>query len=87
MPRGRTIVVDGLAFGVLPEAATALRESHSLVALVHHPLALESGLSEDESASLQASERRRARRCAPRHHASRATARVLQPTMASRTIG
>jgi glycosyltransferase involved in cell wall biosynthesis len=28
-----------------------------LVALVHHPLALESGLSKDESASLQASER------------------------------
>jgi glycosyltransferase involved in cell wall biosynthesis len=54
---GRAIVIDGLAFGVLPEAAEALRASHPLVALVHHPLALESGLSKDEAASLQASER------------------------------
>ena len=55
VPRGRTIVVDGLAFGVLPEAAAALRASHPLVALVHHPLALESGLSKDQSAPLRAS--------------------------------
>jgi len=55
--RGRPIVIDGLAFGVLPEAAQALCASHSLVALVHHPLALESGLNATQSASLRASER------------------------------
>jgi glycosyltransferase involved in cell wall biosynthesis len=54
---GRPIVLDGLAFGVLPEAAGALQASHPLLALVHHPLALESGLSAGESASLRASER------------------------------
>ena len=43
------IVIDGLAFGVMPEAAEALRASHTLVALVHHPLALESGLSAAEA--------------------------------------
>jgi glycosyltransferase involved in cell wall biosynthesis len=51
------IVIDGLAFGVLPDAAETLRASHRLVALVHHPLALESGLSASETASLRASER------------------------------
>ncbi len=44
LPSRGPIVIDGLAFGVLPDAAEALRASHSLVALVHHPLALEIGL-------------------------------------------
>jgi glycosyltransferase involved in cell wall biosynthesis len=57
VPAGQTIVVDGLALGVLPEAAAALRESHRLVALVHHPLALESGLSSAEAQALRDSER------------------------------
>ena len=38
-------MIDGLAFGVLPEAAEALRETHPLIALVHHPLALETGVT------------------------------------------
>jgi glycosyltransferase involved in cell wall biosynthesis len=45
VPRGRPIVIDGLAYGVLPEAGEELRERNPLVALVHHPLALETGLS------------------------------------------
>jgi glycosyltransferase involved in cell wall biosynthesis len=57
LPPGHPVVIDGLAFGVLPEAAEAVRTSHPLVALVHHPLALESGLSAADSASLCASER------------------------------
>ena len=50
------IVVDGLAFGVLPEAAQALR-ARPLVALVHHPLALETGVSAVEAQALLTSER------------------------------
>lgn len=57
LPIGPPIVIDGLAFGALPEAAAALGATHSLVALVHHPLALETGLSAAASASLRASER------------------------------
>ena len=44
VPNGDTIVVDGLAFGVLPDEGLNLRANHPLIALVHHPLALESGL-------------------------------------------
>jgi glycosyltransferase involved in cell wall biosynthesis len=57
VPAGQPIVVDGLALGVLPEAAAALRESHRLIALVHHPLALESGLTPGETQALRESER------------------------------
>jgi glycosyltransferase involved in cell wall biosynthesis len=57
VPQGRIIVVDGLAFGVLPEVASELRLRHPIVALVHHPLALESGLSAQQADILRASER------------------------------
>ena len=51
------IVIDGLAFGVLPQAAAALHRTHAVVALVHHPLALEIGLTARDSEVLLASER------------------------------
>jgi glycosyltransferase involved in cell wall biosynthesis len=54
---GRPIVIDGLAFGVLPEVALQLCPSHPLIALVHHPLALESGLSATQGDEFRASER------------------------------
>ena len=56
-PAGRTIVVDGLALGVLPDAALALRARNPLIALVHHPLALETGLSVQQADAMRASER------------------------------
>ncbi len=57
VPAGRIVVVDGLALGVLPDAASQLCPHHPLIALVHHPLALESGLSAEEADILRASER------------------------------
>ena len=77
VPAGRAIVVDGLAFGVLPEAASQLRLRNPLIALVHHPLAMESGLSAGQSDFLQASER--AALAATNHIVvtSAATARIL----------
>jgi glycosyltransferase involved in cell wall biosynthesis len=54
--KGKPIVIDGLALGVLPEAAAQLRLRHPLIAIVHHPLALETGLSPAEAAALHASE-------------------------------
>jgi glycosyltransferase involved in cell wall biosynthesis len=57
-PGDRPMVIDGLAFGAIPDVANDLRASHHLIALVHHPLALEAGLSSDEAEALRASERR-----------------------------
>ena len=57
LPQNCPIVIDGLAFGVLPDISERLRASHKLVALVHHPLALETGLSAADCACLRASER------------------------------
>jgi glycosyltransferase involved in cell wall biosynthesis len=56
VPAGRIIVVDGLALGVLPEAASQLAGRNPLLALVHHPLALERGLSVEQAGALRASE-------------------------------
>jgi glycosyltransferase involved in cell wall biosynthesis len=56
-PAGRPLVIDGLALGVLPELAQALAPSHPVIALVHHPLALESGISPETAAALAACER------------------------------
>ena len=56
VPDGVTIVVDGLALGVLPEIAV-LRGRNPLIGLVHHPLALETGLPPDEVERFRRSER------------------------------
>src|SRR5262249_25631074 len=56
-PAGQPIVIDGLALGVLPDAAAALATTYPLIALVHHPLALESGVAAQTAAALAASER------------------------------
>ena len=57
IPAGRPIVIDGLAFGVLPEVAMQLSPRHLLIALVHHPLAMETGLTAAQAGDLLASER------------------------------
>jgi glycosyltransferase involved in cell wall biosynthesis len=56
LPGDAPIVIDGLAFGALPEVAKQLCASHCLIALVHHPLALESGLSSSDADALRVSE-------------------------------
>jgi len=57
IPVGEPIVLDGLALGVLPDVAAELARQHPLVALVHHPLALESGLTTERANALRRSER------------------------------
>jgi glycosyltransferase involved in cell wall biosynthesis len=57
LPIGQPLVIDGLAYGVMSEEAQALRERYPVVALVHHPLALETGLGNAEAAALHESER------------------------------
>lgn len=57
LPDGRVLVVDGLAAGVLPEAMVRLAARLPLHILVHHPLAAENGLSDEQVRRLYESER------------------------------
>lgn len=56
IPDESTVVVDGLAFGLMGEVAAVHRRRLRLIALVHHPLALETGLSPQRAAALRAGE-------------------------------
>lgn len=57
LPDGALTMIDGLALGTLPELAKAQSGRLHLIALVHHPLALETGLSAETAARLAAEER------------------------------
>ncbi|TAH50544.1 MAG: glycosyltransferase [Betaproteobacteria bacterium] len=57
LPAGSRVVVDGLALGGLPEIALAHARRLRLVALVHHPLGDEGGLTPVRRRCLLASER------------------------------
>ena len=70
------ILFDGLAFGALPpEIATAV--ASPIVALVHHPLALETGLTSQRRRYFQASERFALQQAAAVIASSPLTARTL----------
>ena len=55
-PRDALIVIDGLAFGAMP-ADLVGRIRARIVALVHHPLALETGIAKERADDLARSER------------------------------
>lgn len=58
IPDGALVVVDGLAFGAMPRLAEQHAARLRWVALVHHPLALETGLTPRQGRAFFFSERR-----------------------------
>jgi glycosyltransferase involved in cell wall biosynthesis len=77
VPAGIPIIVDGLALGALPDIGRHLAPDHLLVAMVHHPLALESGITPERATVLRASERAALRTARAVIVNSRATGAVL----------
>ena len=58
LPSRSVVVVDGLALGALPDEIEREASRLRFVALVHHPLALETGIDRELQEQLRASERR-----------------------------
>jgi glycosyltransferase involved in cell wall biosynthesis len=57
IPEGARVVIDGLALGGMPQLVMAHAQRLRLFALVHHPLALETGLTRNEQKRLFDNER------------------------------
>lgn len=58
LPKDQLVIVDGLAFGAMPDLAEAEARRLKLVGLVHHPLALETGLTAAQIDYFKDAERR-----------------------------
>ena len=76
VPAGRPVILDGLAFGALPEAGT-LRCHMPLIALVHQPLATDPGLNTKQADAFRRSERAALAAAERVVVTSEATARIL----------
>jgi glycosyltransferase involved in cell wall biosynthesis len=76
VPAGCPTVLDGLAFGALPEAG-ALRSRAPLIALVHQPLALDPGLDTTQADAFRETERAALAAAARVVVTSEATARIV----------
>lgn len=79
LPDGTCVVADGLAFGAMPALAQRHAQRLRWVALVHHPLALETGLDALQRQHLFDSERRALGAARGVIVPSTATARALDP--------
>ena len=77
IPDRRLVVIDGLALGGMPDIVKRECARLRLVALIHHPLAFETGLSADAARTLRNAERRALAAVARIIVTSRTTGRAL----------
>lgn len=77
LPDGAVLLADGLAWGVLDDLARAHAQRLRIIAVCHHPLALESGLSSQRARALHDSEARALQAAAAVVVTSAETARTL----------
>lgn len=76
LPERAVVMIDGLALGAMPPEVL-LRARGPLVALCHHPLALEAGLAPEDADRLRLSEATALRHARHTITTSEATARIL----------
>src|SRR6202140_1354211 len=79
IPDGSSVLIDGLALGAMPSEVEREAARLRLIALVHHPLAAETGVERDTAVALEASERRALAAASLVVVTSRATAAALKP--------
>jgi glycosyltransferase involved in cell wall biosynthesis len=77
LPAGELVLIDGLALGGMPGLVEAQVGRLRLIALIHHPLAEETGLSPERAEALRAAERRALAAVSQVVVTSRFTARLL----------
>ena len=77
VPQGTPLIIDGLAFGTMGLSASQLALRRKIVALVHHPLALETGLAPAEVMMFQITERMALSAAGRTVTTSQTTARML----------
>jgi len=78
IPEGSRVILDGLAMSALPDPLRAHRDRLRLIALIHHPLADETGLEPGESKRLARLERESLAQCSGVVVTSTFTARGLE---------
>jgi glycosyltransferase involved in cell wall biosynthesis len=78
IPDGSSVLIDGLALGAMPSEVEREAARLRLIALVHHPLAAETGIDMDTAVALEASERRALAAASLVVVTSRATAAALK---------
>jgi glycosyltransferase involved in cell wall biosynthesis len=78
LPTGAVVLIDGLAFGAMDDIASKHGTRLRLIALCHHPLALEAGLTDIRVKQFQQSEQRALAHTVAVVVTSTATATLLQ---------
>jgi glycosyltransferase involved in cell wall biosynthesis len=78
IPDGTCVIIDGLALGTMPDVVEREKDRLRLVALVHLPLAEDTGLDPAIAATLEAGERRALAACVVAIVTGTGTARTLE---------